>query len=469
VYFSGIKLSRGKSDKSIIQEQTLNFIKRWSRILNFISPDIQFLVEEAANVNIDYFLQYVERWIEEEDDMYVSKVFVPDLLSNISEKQKCVLNKRMNSWKDKNKKFEDVCIFTIKEIMKDYDLFYSRNICVTDEAYNIIYDIATKKLANVKLYLHGFNDRVIGALIIIDRILSPQRSLNYNVIMNNLNNFTVILNSVKTQWFERRRRENNNSHPLLQLLDNAQSSNNRSATLETSKRSKLLLEHIQKCLISLRKARASAKHYVDGLKDQEGFFQTLSELEISALLSKRYQICPQREVNGKIPDIISKIDNNEIIVELISLQMSIKLKYVGIIKDATNQIKKKIEDKLNEQLYPISQKTNSPIILAVNINSAPDISFEDLEDALHGSRKIVVSFDGQTKGQISTKMVRNMEDAIGLSIVGGERLSAVIIYKRTLNIDTSTVHIEGSLHHNPFASVKLSNEIAEKIRSMIFV
>jgi hypothetical protein len=137
-----------------------------------------------------------------------------------------------------------------------------------------------------------------------------------------------------------------------------------------------------------------------------------------------------------------------------------------LVADAANRAEQKIVDKLTTQLIPLSELTNFPIILVINNTDDPGTEFEDVEDALRGSKQVAIYFANDEP--LHLELTRG-DDAIGRQIVGGNKaLSAVILYRRNLQDDGMTFRLVGQIFPNLTTERTIPEEIYDEIKFSLF-
>lgn len=231
---------------------------------------------------------------------------------------------------------------------------------------------------------------------------------------------------------------------------------------------KAILEHLDNCLEIFNKQPHCKNLIIDALKDDDKFYQTLSELEISRALNKKYPIIPQPLINGKHADAIIFAQNNRrAIFEITSPDIIDKLKYIGFAADVKNKARQIIIDKISYQITKFVEGNNDLIFLVIDKSRAYDISPEDIQYALWGSPSLVLLENKDTGKAESTKWIRQ-KDALGLTVKDANRLSAVIFYGRSFQTAENPIKLEGQIIYNPYASPKVDDEIVKEIESALF-
>jgi hypothetical protein len=171
---------------------------------------------------------------------------------------------------------------------------------------------------------------------------------------------------------------------------------------------------------------------MDGLKKKDNFFQMQSQLRVSALLKIKYDVSLEEPVVNENGDEITAINilvaigNSQIIIEVTSLDMFRDLKYLGSVMDIKNRAKEKITQKVEKQISKIASVYPVPILLLIDKSRAPEIDLEDIYDALGGTSTVNLVRDKETP-EIRQFYMSRVNDGIGLTIKGGDRLSAIIL------------------------------------------
>lgn len=196
------------------------------------------------------------------------------------------------------------------------------------------------------------------------------------------------------------------------------------------------LSHLNTCFGKLKDTQG-IKNLIKNLKNPSQFFDTVSELEFNAFLADNFEVTLEPKITydvNKTPkrlDAKAKIQSRDVYFEILTPQDSSESH-----SQATwtgNRAKNKLLDKLDNQITPIVEKIEWPIILVINT------SYGELDEIL-----MTEGFLGQT--QVNYTIVKNRADllieptisrasnSVNDSHPYGEYISAILTYNRLLHI-----------------------------------
>ncbi|MEM3566823.1 MAG: hypothetical protein QXK18_08165 [Candidatus Bathyarchaeia archaeon] len=465
-------------------EKTLEILKTW--IVKGIYYDVYeawVLLEYLQESNIEKCFSTIESWIQK--DIHPLLLFkIPHFLSRIFLRNPVKLMELLSKWKDREGVFIDVLLATLREVLS---MAYRKEIAdsVVDQCFSISLSLAEKNGLDVNQIIRGEKDRLFQSLKLIEELEIKRPELNYNEIYQNLQNYQSIRDFLGLEWFKEKERARNKTHPLLIFLSRVkidlgeiehlvnQLKNEKDELKKTLIYEAIIaklyaaafLSHLNYMLGLLKPDEQGTRHIRDGLKNEEQFWQTISELEIATSFKTKYPTTIEPKIGNKCLDVHVKLDDKDILFEVINPEMYKPLRYLSGVVNIKNRAKEKIAEEIDKQLKDLSDVIKSPLILVIDI-SRSEIDYEDILSALEGSLALQVIFDKQTHRVVAEHAVRS-NDALSKEKPESKIVSAIIAYKRDVTKE-GKIKLEGKIFQNPTASYPLHESTREIIARNIF-
>jgi hypothetical protein len=229
-------------------------------------------------------------------------------------------------------------------------------------------------------------------------------------------------------------------------------------------------------LTYLEEMSASAKNLPgnhdlkNGLRSDDQFFQTFSELQIThAFASRTYPVVIGPAVGTKKLDLEVTIDGSRILFEVISPDMFRTLKYASRAIGVPNRARDKIYDEFKSHLAEKADTETRPVIIVIDIGRL-EIDYDFVEDYLHGTRQFTWWTDKKT-GKVVAEGATRAEDSMHkLGEASSQNLdiiSAVICYKTPMGSD-GRLHMQGQILLNPQARNPLTDKQTSMIEKAVF-
>lgn len=420
----------------------------------------------------------IESWIQQDaNPLLLSEI--PRFLSRIFLRNPVKLMELLSNWKDREDVFIDVLLATLREVLS---VAYHKEIddSVVDRCFSIILSLAEKNGLDVNQIIKEEKDRLFQSLKLIEELEIKRPELNYNEIYQNLQNYQSIRDFLGLEWFKEKERVKNKTHPFLIFLSRVEvdlgeiehlvnqfkneKDKLKQAFIYEAIINKLysaaFLSHLNHRLGLLKLNEQGTKHIRDGLKNEEQFWQTISELEIATSFNTKYPTTIEPKIGNKCLDVHVKLDGTNILFEVINPEMYKPLRYLSGVINVKNRAKKKIAEEIDKQLKDLSDIIKSPLILVIDI-SRSEIDYDDVLSALEGSLALQLVFDRQTHRVVAERVVRS-DDALTKEKPETKVVSAVIAYKRNVAKE-GKIKLEGKIVQNPTASYPLNENTKEII------
>ncbi len=464
--------------------ECLRFVRKWMQRGFRHKIDLRWLLEQIGKGDAQKTADFLLEWIGNERDQIILKFDLPNFLTDIYANNLGLmlqLLKRIDINSSRNRNF---VIDTLEKTLSEFFNSIARSDPFAKQSYAMLIGIAKALSVDVNQVTIGINDPVMKSLAIIDACKYPVKAPNSKRIRDGLKQFPMLTNMLGRKWFDDEIKRVRRPHTLLILLAKASVSPKKvnqltqQLTNETNKLGKAflaeailnefypfaLLSHISSALGAFKPDEQGMPNLIRRLKNEDEFFQTLSELEIAACLRKKFPVTLQYKVGNNPVDIKVTIDGKDFLVEVLDLDRSMKLKFVRSIISMNNRAKDKVLEKLNEQIAKYAEKTASPIILAIN-NSKAGTDQKEVMDSLEGS--MVVHFVSKNKGEEIATYVTRAKDSISDKSEWGKHISGIIVVKRDFDSKDMKIKLFGDIFENRMAIRHLDEQTVQTIKDTV--
>ncbi|MEM1540363.1 MAG: hypothetical protein QXJ07_03150 [Candidatus Bathyarchaeia archaeon] len=465
-------------------EKTLEILKTWIVKGVFYNVyEASLLLEYLQESDLEKCFSTIESWIRKDADPLL--LFeISHFLSRIFLRNPVKLVELLSRWKDREGVFIDALLATLREVLS---MAYRKEIAdsVVDQCFSVSLSLAEKNGLDVNQIIKGEKDRLFQSLKLIEELEIKRPELNYNEIYQNLQRYPLIRDFLGLDWFKEKERAKNKTHPLLIFLSRVEldlgeiehlvnqlkneKDKLKQAFIYEAIINKLyataFLSHLNHMLGLLKPNEQGTKHIREGLKNEEQFWQTISELEIATSFKTKYPTTIEPKIGNKCLDVHVKLDDADILFEVINPEMYKPLRYLSGVVNIKNRAKEKIAKEIDKQLKDLSDVIKSPLVLVIDI-SRSEIDYEDILSTLEGSLALQLVFDRQTHKVVAERLIRS-NDALTKEKPEAKIVSAVIAYKRNVTKE-GKIKLEGKIFQNPTASYPLHENTKEIIARNIF-
>jgi hypothetical protein len=417
-----------------------------------------YLLNQIGEADHKKIVKFMSKWVHDEKDDSILEYDIPELLVGIFEKHHEHILDFIDTLDRRLRRNKILIIKTLKKMLSDQYKEIDKNGRFAHESFDILSRIASRRGLNIQKIVKGEQNIVMKSLMIIYAIIEYEIQVSYGIdlrkALTGLKYFPGVVSFFKcSAWFAESIKKKKDPHPLTLFLARA--------ALSERKKTKndypyLLMCDIEKCLGEFGKAESGIKHLRDGMKNPDQFFQTLSELQIASRLKRRFPVDFEPKIGNKKLDIGVTIDNKDLLIEIITLTMDSKLRYIGLVADMPNKAKEKIVEEISKQLREVSLYTDNPIIMAIDITDAPDISSIDIVDAIYGSTQLTLVSEKESRKIIRTFPSRK-DDSISDEPNEGKIISAVIVLRRVQSFSNNRIELTGELFVNPRANIPMDD------------
>jgi len=432
-------------------EETLEIVKNWVKRGKYLNVrEIDFCLQEIGKGYLDRCIKTVETWIEKEEDLLL-RFFIPNILKELCSSNYGLLIESIKTWPLGNIIFKKMTSRALREILTAIFPPKSEHQSLIDSCFSILIDMTKEGEVDVETVIRGEPEKFYQCFRLIEEFEQERPKLDFDKMYVNLEKYPKLKDFLNDGWFERKRKENNKTHPLLIILSYEQNA---------------FLNHLEKMLEII--VSKSTKHgdLRDGLRNGDQFRQTVSEIEVISSFIRQYRVEIAPEIEGKKLDARIEIDGKDFLVEVINPEMFKPLRYLtGKTLGIGNRARGKIYDEFKKHLKDVHIEENIPIIIVIDTTRS-EIDYEFVEDYLMGTLQLVMLFD-KKKGEVVKTYPARAEDSMHALTEETDILSAVLCYKRCMGKDNA-FHFEGRIILNQYAKNPLSQELIERIEKTMF-
>jgi hypothetical protein len=447
---------------------------------------IEYCLQEIGKGDVEKCIASVERWIETEDNLRI-RFFVPRILRELCSSNYHKLIEFLRIWSIRSSKFQKIAIDTMSLVLSALHPLKQDNQELVESNFLIIEKLARAKGINVEQSIRGEQNKLFQCLKLIDELKRDREEVDFSKINAKLAIFPVFKKFFGEKWFDRKKQENNKTHPVLIILSrdfpsdeeilkgmktfeketNAQRKYFARQRIQNMLRPIAFLQHLETMINLVLSKTKKIKDLRTGLKNENQFWHTLSEMEVISLFMKEYPVEIAPRVGRKKLDVQVEIQGTKMLIEVIDPQMFKPLRFLSgrAIGIPTNRAKNKIHHEIKKHLKGVHLDKNVPIIIAIDIGGT-EIGYDSVEESLDGSVNFKILLDKKT-GDVVESYPHRANDSLHHLDNQTDILSAVICYQRVLGSDMR-YHFEGKILPNKHAINPLDSELVKKIERVFF-
>lgn len=462
--------------------ECLSIVRRWVTNPNFqrrLFSD--WFINLIGKSDITKVSDFIRNWINEEKNPTILIFHLPIIVNEIyasHEKEFIELLKAVDH-NDKTK--SSFIVHALDQVLSHGYGEVRRQDGFIDECDNLLTEIANVENIPIRPDPKVTN-RVIRTLSVISQIKGKKRISQNDAkkMLDEVPNLTSFIGRIQIEHII----DENQFHPLVVLLSDAYALKSQvQEQLKKTGREKewkkpssvnfpphryysvpLLLE-VDAAINLLKSERQGLGDIKDALLNEQSFYQTVTELVTAARLKKDHPITLQPRVNGNRFDIEAKIESRDILFEIYSPDMDIRLKYVNKVHGMQNRAKRGILDKLDTQLNAAASE-NKPVVLIVD-RTRSDFGEMEIMDAMLGSYQWVIIMENE-KGTVVGDYATRAKDSISDISQHGNIISAIVLVDRDINYDEYKIQMSGKIFVNPQAIIPLDEKSISAIERSLF-
>ena len=464
----------------------IKITKRWSKDSKFLYGSHEnWFLEEIGKGKLDKIYKFMESWVHNEKDINIKIIALPHIMARVYQADDKRLIKLLKTIDYKNKTMDILIRSTLKKFLSEA---YG-NVRPSPEFYKecekILLQIAKHRKLNVKPDPQWTNP-LIRTLAMIREIETKKKNPSVKDAKKNLKHFKNLVRVLKKNKLEKIICDQS-SHQLVNFLSRAFVSksvvNKKLKEIENEKFpwkkqvriDSLIGEYYPFAILADMDASLSLFKDNDqgmqrikrGLLEENEFFETLTELNISARLKKKYPVTLQPPIGKKnVLDIQALIENKEVLFEIFKPKGDIRLEYVETVHGIANVIRDKIVKKIDEQIkYALDSKL--PVVLIIDKTDAHEIDDLQIIDTLFGTMQITMRFDKKSK-KVVDEFPSRATDSIYRKSKNAHVLSAVMLVRRYYDHTDMKVKLSGELFPAPRPAIPLGKKSGEVIKKAVF-
>lgn len=477
-----LALSRKGSE---FPEKSLRIIKEW--IVNgkyFDVYEVDYAIREIGKTHLARCINEVVSWIKEKDEKDHLQFFIPIVLSELSSQNYMQLISSVKTWCSKNRTFQRMALQTIKKVLTDIYPPDTNKLDIVDYCFQLLSEIATSKSIDVEQVIHSESDKVFQCLRIIEEVEGKRKKPVFGVVMKNLDEYPCVRDFIGIKWFESMKEKKNATHPLLLALSSELNATKleteieafrietdnlkryvRSLRIQNMLTPIAFLNYLDEMLRVLFSKSAKLKALKAGFRNENQFWETISEIETISSFIEKYNVEIAPELNGKKLDLKVNFNSEEIYIEVISPTMFKPLKFLsGKAMSIKNRARGKILDELANHFRDSNALGKIPWVIVIDIGRS-EMSYDFIEDALIGSMRLTLLLDKE-KGAVHEQAWSRADDSVHDIRKATDILSAIVCYKVNLGNDFK-FHREGKIIPNPYAKNPISKATLTKIEKSL--
>jgi hypothetical protein len=465
-------------------EKSLIIIKDWIiRGKYSYVYEIEYCLKEIGKSHLDRCIKEVETWIEERNDRL--EFFIPKILQELSSTDYRQLIESVKTWLSRNETFWKTSLETIRAVLTEIFPPEASQEYLIDSCFSTLKAMAKEKNIDVKKAILGESDKFFQCFRLIEELELERQELDYKKIFENLKQYEMIRSFLGEKWFPKMEKEKNKTNPLLIFLSseppneerflreigllNKETDNwtryIRYLRVQEMLGSSAFLEYLEN-LISIVSQNNKLRELKSGLRNEDQFWETISELEVISSFMKNYHVEIAPKFNGKKLDAKVEINGRNLLIEVINPNMFKPLRYLsGKALSVKNIARDKIFDEFKRHLKEIEMQEDVPIVIVIDISRSL-IDYDSVEDYLMGTAQLTMLLNKE-KGKVIKTFSSRAEDSAHRLEARTDILSAVVCYKRYLGKD-GNFHIEGKIIDNKYAKNPLDSDLIEKISICLF-
>ena len=464
-------------------EKTLNIIKDWILKGKYYNiSQIEYTTKRIGKENQDRCIKEVKTWIQENNKRL--KFFVPEILVTFSSEDYQKLIDYLEIWIDESEDLRKISLKSIREILtKSYSTpKFSEEI--VNRCFLILEKIAKEKGIDVERSLKGESDKFYQCFRLLEGIEIERPELDYELVEKKLQEYPTIKKLLGEKWFKQKIAEKDNTHYLLFCLSSELDDNkiNKKAKLLNQEKDELrrhfiasgikemlrpiaFLEYLEEMLKAITNKSSKLKDLRNGLKNEDQFWATISEIEVISAFIEHYETEIAPSLEKKKLDVEVDFDGEKVLIEVIYPRMFKPAQYLtGKTLGIPNRARSLIYEEFKKHIKDI-ETNDIPVVIAIN-TSRSLISYDFVEDYLMGTLQLTF-FVNKENGKVVGSKPSRAGDSMDKLDKETNLLSGVVCFRTRFGND-GRFHKEGKIITNPAARNPLSNEVISEIESLLF-
>ncbi len=402
-------------------EESLAIVHRWIKEDKYFKiRSIDWLLQEIGKGDLVKCIQTVEYWIKDENEERFL-FFVPIVLGEMCKSNYLELLNFLENWHKIDDKFLRIMLKTMKEVLtyaydkEDYGP-------LVDKSLFLLQLIAQRRGVDYDKIIKGETDEIFQCLRIAEELGFERPALDYKVIQGNIKKYPRLEEFLGVKWLRDAEMRVDMTHPLLTYLSRSKPDFGN-----------VFLTHLDGLMINISPREKGASNLKGGLRNEDEFWQTVSEIEITGTLRRRCQVEIEPEVNGKYLDLRVRLDHQEILIEVINPDKFKPLRFLARAVVIPNRARGKIFEEFKRHIEPVKDKINLPVIIVLDVGRS-EINHRSVEDYLDGTPQFTLVRRKDT-GEIVRTYESRAEDSMSQLQPSMNLISAIMCYRTALSND----------------------------------
>jgi hypothetical protein len=445
---------------------------------------LDYAAEQVGKVDIDTAVKTLATALKAPHAASLDS-FAPYLLVDMCKSDYVALASHLKSWLG-DEQLRKTALSSSRELLGL--AFETNNQNVANMLYPVLESDAKAAGINVERLLKRDNDKVAQCIELLEEIRLPRKPLEYAEIERNWPKFPSLREFLGDRWLSEKETEGNNTHYILynlaflsreaelekawsEPLDQIDPFKAflRSLWIQDLLRPRAMLTYLEEMTASVKEMQGN-HDLKSGLRSDEQFFQTFSELQIAYAFARRsYPLVIGPSIGTKKLDLEVTLDGSRILFEVINPDMFRPLKYATRAVGVPNRARDKIYEEFKKHLAQKAGDEIRPVIIVIDLGRS-EIDYDFVEDYLYGTQQYTWWTDKKTGKIVAEGPTRAQDSMHKLGETSSEKLdiiSAVICYKTPMGND-GRLHMQGQILINPHAHNPLADEQISRIDEAMF-
>ena len=445
---------------------------------------LDYAAEQVGKVDVNTAVKTLETALRASHSETLD-TFAPYLLVDLCKSDPVTLACHLSSW-IADDQLRKTALSSGRELLGI--AFETHNQSVADILYPVLESDAKALGINIERLLKRDSNKVAQCIELLDEIRLGRKPLDYAEIEKNWPKFSSLREFLSDKWLGEKKTEGNKTHEILYNLAFLSRESElekirsepldqldpfkaflRSLWVQDRLRPRAMLTYLEEMATSVKNLPGN-HDLKNGLRLDDQFFQTFSELQITRAFAKRgYPLVIGPPVGTKKLDLEVTIDGSRILIEVISPDMFRTLKYASRAVGVPNRARDKIYDEFKNHLAQKAGTETRPAIVVIDIGRS-EIDYDFVEDYLYGTHQFTWWTDkksGKVVAEGATRAEDSMHKLGEESSQNLDIISAVICYKTPMGSD-GRLHMQGQILLNPHARNPLTDDQTSKIEEALF-
>ena len=466
--------------------EVLTILKKWCKTKGFhFGQWPGWAAEEAGKGDIKMIEKFLLEWINKEKNGITMQFHLPHILDEIYKGKDNELMRILKKIDFRHKRNATLIVKTMEKSLSEGFRKIERSESFLNSCNAILMKIAEHQELEVYVEPAATKEPVMYTLALVSSVNFGKKKIPPDEVKKNLEYFPNVVSFFGKSRLEKLI-EKKPFHPLIKILSRVPVSDDhvKRVLKRIDKQEELwqkgMMLHAVKsryypmslfydmdASFAMFKENERGKASIrDGMLDENNFFPTLIELNVSARFKKRYPTTLQPPIGGNNKlDVAVDIDGSPCLFEIYAPKEDLRMKYVRTVHSMKNKAKSGILTKLERQLKS-AEGMGCPVVLIIDKSDGASVDEIEIGDSLFGTYQWTMMMDKE-KGEVVDEYATRKRDSISEISPYGKIISAVVLLKRDMDDADMKVKLYGKTFLNPDAVVPISKEMVQKIENTI--